>query len=248
MSGQKNNTLRYVSNLLAEDKSDEARQLLITYIKRVPDSAEAWWLLCQTIEDEEQLTDSLERVLHLDPNHIPARNVLEKLQNPFSAPAEAKPESPFSIPLDDESDVYQPTTESASAFAFEEEDDDGSLPSFLSDEALPEKELKTSRSTPSKKRTPAKKKKNNKWVIALVLIVFCLGIMGIAYFGWIIIKETGGNPVAPSASPTTVLSTQTPVPPRSLPPTWTPTPSLVPPPSRTPIPTIAPFETASPIN
>jgi len=48
------NTLRYTEGLLQEGKEDEARQLLITYLKRKPNSAEAWWLLSQTLDDESQ--------------------------------------------------------------------------------------------------------------------------------------------------------------------------------------------------
>ncbi len=82
MQERQNNTLYEAKNLLKEGKHDDARQLLIACLKRDEDSAEAWWMLSYAIEDKEQKTDCVKRVLSLKPNYAPALARLEKLEKP----------------------------------------------------------------------------------------------------------------------------------------------------------------------
>ena len=107
------NTLRYTEGLLQEGKEDEARQLLITYLKRKPNSAEAWWLLSQTLDDESQRKDCLKRVLKFDPNHFLANTHLDLIENPAPPPAPAfspTPTSPFTVEEDDDDYFYSEPT------------------------------------------------------------------------------------------------------------------------------------------
>ncbi len=72
-------TLNKARNLLKEGKRNDARQLLIAYLKRNQNSAEAWWMLSYAVEDKKQKTDCVKRVLSLSPNNKSARARLEKL-------------------------------------------------------------------------------------------------------------------------------------------------------------------------
>lgn len=82
MQERQSDTLYEAKNLLKEGKRDDARQLLIAYLKRNEDSAEAWWMLSYAIEDKMQQIDCVKRVLSLSPNNKSARARLEKLEKP----------------------------------------------------------------------------------------------------------------------------------------------------------------------
>lgn len=77
------------------------------------------------------------------------------------------------------------------------------------------------------------------------VVLFCLAIVGIGYFGVMIVNATKADNTQPVSQ--TILPTGTRVPPQSLPPTWTPTASLTPPPTRTPFPSAVPTQTPPPI-
>ncbi|MBT3711779.1 MAG: hypothetical protein HOG15_00325, partial [Anaerolineae bacterium] len=70
---------------------------------------------------------------------------------------------------------------------------------------------------------PKKKQKIGGGIIAIVALVFCLGIAGVGYFGFSIMNATKTDSPLPNSA--SVLPTNTPRPPQSLPPTWTPTPT-----------------------
>ena len=252
MGEREGNTLRHAEGLLQEGKSDDARQLLIAYLKRIPNSAEAWWLLSQTITDTEQRKDCLKRVLRFDPNHVLARTHLELLNDPSAVSA-----SPFTVPVDDIPATYQPSLETspsrsqADAFSSEIETPKESYPKPVPafKDFSEEMQVESTSAPPSsakKRRPPSKKKqKVSGWIIALVLIVLCIGIMGIGYFGIIIYGETNTKNTPTPLQ--TVLPTNTPRPPQSLPPTWTLPPSPPHPPTHTPTPTATPSQTLQPI-
>ncbi len=82
MQERQSDTLYEAKNLLKEGKRDDARQLLIAYLKRNEDSVEAWWMLSYAIEDKMQQIDCVKRVLSLSPNNKSARARLEKLEKP----------------------------------------------------------------------------------------------------------------------------------------------------------------------
>jgi len=217
------NTLDYAERLLGEGKYDEARQLLITYLKRNADSADAWWFLSQTIDDKEQQIDCLKRVLSLDPNHAPARIYLDELKTPPNT-------SPFTVPIDDDPEIYQSAYEKP---LYEESPIESPSATLAEEDWADEKKEVVEKAPPAKpkKQAPAKKKVFNKGLLALIIILFILGILGIGYFGWIIIQGSDSNPATPL--PIEILETATPVPPQSLPPTWVPTFTPIPSPTPT---------------
>ncbi|MCP4139929.1 MAG: tetratricopeptide repeat protein [Chloroflexi bacterium] len=145
---------------MKKNEKEAARQLLISFLKENPNSADAWWLLSYTVNKKEQQIDCLKRALSLNPAHGRAQTRLSSLKNKLS-----------------------PKTR-----------------------------------TPS----PKKKQKISSGIIAIVAVVFCLGIVGIGYFGFSIMNATKAEPLP--VAPQVLLPTNTPRPPQSLPPTWTPTP------------------------
>ena len=46
---EENSTLRQAANLLKKGEKEDARQLLVTFLKENPNSADAWWLLSYTV-------------------------------------------------------------------------------------------------------------------------------------------------------------------------------------------------------
>jgi cytochrome c biogenesis protein CcmG/thiol:disulfide interchange protein DsbE len=101
MEEQSPQILEYAELLLDEEKKQEARLLLVAYIKRNPTSADAWWVMSRAVEDEKQELDCLERALRLDPAHEQSRLRMEALKNPSTplptiiseSPSQPKPAS-----------------------------------------------------------------------------------------------------------------------------------------------------------
>ena len=92
-----------IERLLSLGKQQEARSLLVEYVKQNPDSARAWWLMSLTLTDIPRQMDCLQRVLRLDPKNEPARERLAILMrqpkglptvNPFTAVGLAAMEKP----------------------------------------------------------------------------------------------------------------------------------------------------------
>jgi len=78
--------------LMQEEKKKEAQLLLAAFLKQNPQSAPAWWILSQTLDDVEQERDCLERVLRFDPGYEQARTRLGQLmlnhEQDMTAPVE----------------------------------------------------------------------------------------------------------------------------------------------------------------
>ena len=70
-----------IERLLRVGKQEEARLLLMEFLRLNPSSARAWWLMSLTITDINQQMDCLERVLLLDPENELARERLEMLKS-----------------------------------------------------------------------------------------------------------------------------------------------------------------------
>jgi peroxiredoxin len=83
--------LLHIEQLLNAGQQQEARLLLVEYIRLNPVSARAWWLMSFTITDINQQKDCLQRVLLLDPENESARDRLAKLTSEQQA---LKKESP----------------------------------------------------------------------------------------------------------------------------------------------------------
>jgi hypothetical protein len=98
-----------IERLLSAGKQQEARLLLVEYVKLDPASARAWWLMSLTLTDVDRQVDCLQRVLRLDPENEPARERLAELisqppvpsfVSPFAASGPSETEKPAGdIPL-----------------------------------------------------------------------------------------------------------------------------------------------------
>ena len=250
MQEPQSNMLRHTKKLLQEGKSGEARQLLVAYIKRTPNSAEAWWQLSQTIADEKKQKDCLKRALYFDSAHASARTRLEELEEPPPTQIpDPQPASPFTVPIDnaiEKQDLIEkgppPSVQVEDHPIKIEEPPSASAPVFADEKKI--EEQKTSKATTPKKHPVKKKKKISCGIITLFVILFSLGIVAIGYFGMIIIEERNSIPTPPPLNmppPATLRG------PQSLPPTWTPTPSPTRPATRTPMPSQTPSQTLQPL-
>jgi len=87
--------LRQAEQAIHDGKINEARAMLIDYIKRDPNYDRAWWLLAFTLTDLNQQVDCLKRVLNLNPGHVQAREWLAKLKKTGSLPPLKPAVNPF---------------------------------------------------------------------------------------------------------------------------------------------------------
>lgn len=91
MAEQNNQTLQQAEQLLREGKKQEARTLLVGYVRSNPSSTRGWWMLSFALTDSKQQIDCVERVLRLDPNYAPARARLEKLKGNINTQLSVSP-------------------------------------------------------------------------------------------------------------------------------------------------------------
>lgn len=87
--------LRQAEQAIHDGKIQEARAMLIDYIKRDPNYDRAWWLLTFTLTDLSQQVDCLKRVLNLNPAHSQAREWLANLKKTGSLPPLKPTVNPF---------------------------------------------------------------------------------------------------------------------------------------------------------
>ncbi|MCX7607726.1 MAG: redoxin domain-containing protein [Anaerolineales bacterium] len=267
--GSEAGIIEYARMLLEEGKKREAQLLLAAYLKRHPTHAEAWWVMSQAVESEQQERDCLERVLRLNPEHLQARRRLEALNArsasttklPFSAPAV----QPFVVPLDEDTleqasqraeellaeqglSTAEPTPPSWAAFWKGEEQAQQSeqppergSPSYPSwEESSSGKEPVASLPGRAPVQAPPPRRRSGFLVWALLGSIFCLFLIGGALF---FTQEMWKATTVNWAETQTVAAYLTNLPRPTLPPTWTPTPLPSRTPSLTPLP---PTETAPP--
>ena len=86
MYGAERDALQHAEQILRQGRVHEARQLLVAFLRRAPDSAQAWWLLSQAVADGKQQMDCLKRVLRLDPGHAAAKTRLQEIQGASETP------------------------------------------------------------------------------------------------------------------------------------------------------------------
>ncbi|CAG0992399.1 Thiol-disulfide oxidoreductase ResA [Anaerolineales bacterium] len=105
MAEQNNQDLQFAEQLLREGKKQEARTLLVGYVRNNPSSIRGWWMLSFALTDPKQQIDCVERVLRLNPNYSPARARLEKLKrsvqpsvSPFAESSPSQSAAPFPAP------------------------------------------------------------------------------------------------------------------------------------------------------
>jgi cytochrome c biogenesis protein CcmG, thiol:disulfide interchange protein DsbE len=105
MAEQGNQNLQQAEQLLREGRKQEARAILVDYVRGHPSSTRGWWMLSFALSDPKHQVDCVERVLRLDPNYAPAHARLEKLKRsaeptvlPFVESAPSQPAKPTTRP------------------------------------------------------------------------------------------------------------------------------------------------------
>jgi peroxiredoxin len=229
--------LQRIERLLRAGKQQEARLLLMEYLKSNPSSVRAWWLMSQAVTDLHQQMDCLQRVLRLDPGNEPARERLEKLkatgdQAPASSPAVFIAESG---PLETKA---APGTGPVA-------------PSWVPSQTVPRQsapEQKAAPATPApvkpvdKIPTSARKPKKKWWILGILMAAFFMGVISIlAIYLWSQQKTKAAEAQANSLRETQeVAQMLTKLPSLTFSPTWTASPT------RTATPTVTITETPTP--
>ena len=100
--------LSRAAELLRSGYKEEARGLLVGFLKQNPNSAKGWWLMSFAVDDLEQQVSCVKRVLLLQPGHGKAQDRLDALTGEVSQaksgaartarPAQQKKKLPLSLP------------------------------------------------------------------------------------------------------------------------------------------------------
>jgi peroxiredoxin len=96
MAERDENNLQHAEQLLREGGKQEARTVLVEYVRGHPASTRGWWMLSFALTDPKQQVECVERVLRLDPNYAPAHARLVKLKNDIASHAVSTSREQFS--------------------------------------------------------------------------------------------------------------------------------------------------------
>ncbi|MEO8393257.1 MAG: DVUA0089 family protein [Chloroflexota bacterium] len=97
--------LQEAYRLIREGSQQEAVRILVPLVRADPLNPDAWWLLANAIENQEQKRQALERVLKLRPGDEAAQKMLTQLGGsitPTKAPRKAHPPAPAPTPTADD--------------------------------------------------------------------------------------------------------------------------------------------------
>jgi len=198
-----------------------ASALFAQVVKEDPYSEQGWFLLGSCCSSLDQRKYCFRRVLTLNPNHIQAKQQLERIAKPTSA---SPPASYTTPPPRAESSKAQKT---APPFSFPPVAREGEQ--FLAEEATPPSASNVPVITQKEKRKPARRKISNKaLILALVitptLIVCCFGTAYLILSGQLSQMLSPGSNIQAPTFPAQ-WGTDTPAPALTLgPPTMLPTP------------------------
>ncbi|MBI1260054.1 MAG: hypothetical protein GC204_21510 [Chloroflexi bacterium] len=93
--------LQEAYRLIREGSTQEAVRILVPLVRADPLNPDAWWLLANAVENQEQKRQALERVLKLRPNDEAAQKMLTRLGGAPPAKAKRSP-APIPVPAGDE--------------------------------------------------------------------------------------------------------------------------------------------------
>jgi hypothetical protein len=94
--------VQQAASLLKAGKKEEARQILVQFVRQEPNHVFAWYVLSFCLDDISQKRSCLQRALAIDPKSVPVKQALDKLNNttpqvPTTAPVELRP-TPSPVP------------------------------------------------------------------------------------------------------------------------------------------------------
>lgn len=116
MSDDPKNTLQKAYELIEAGSLDDARELLDGYLQENPNDADGWWLYANAVDDPEEGTKALRRVLSIDPNYSDAREILDELEESGAIETES-----------DELSFVATTSESPDFLSEVDEDEDDTI-------------------------------------------------------------------------------------------------------------------------
>jgi hypothetical protein len=237
----------------------KAQRLLVEYIKKNPNSEQAWYALSTAVDDPGKQIECLQRVLRINPANKEAQT---RLMSVMAAPAAPPPPSPIGESVTILVAAGQPSAGEPAATSappiqtitpIGEPQPAGPVPMEAAKPIEPEASMVDTEllSLRSKARYVKPRKPRKRWpriVILLLLVLLAASVGGYLMLDRLNQAATppveappaGAMVVVPTDTPTVATTpTLTPTPsitPTRYPPTWTPTPPPTVPPTRTPTP------------
>ncbi len=244
--------LRQAAQLLQKGRKDEARALLIPFVRQHPNSEYGWLLLSLAVTDRQQQIECLRRTLTINPENARARDRLTALTAPeAAAEPETSPEPMQAAPVRLEQPIAESEPEPPPAQAGPAAE--VTIEPQIDEPAQVELEPEAAHLEPLRDEAlreqvqPRPQRRVGRWILgglaAALLSVLLLG-GGLFIFNTLLgppltqadIQATARAEVAAAATSQAVS--------QGLPPTWTPT--LTPTSSHTPTPTTPPTATSTP--
>ncbi len=241
---QQSTNLQRAELLLREGRKEEARAVLMGYLRKDPSSARAWWLLSFALTDLRQQAECVERVLQMSPENMHARDRLSKLKSELAAartgPSRSQPTiAPFFpediAPLPGSTPLEDSFRSSQTPSPFLPEEENPPRPaltaferSFPASDALhpfpePASFLPEANASPRPRKKASSKKNTDLIKYAILIGIFLCACTGISIGFFIVLRNQRSADVSP---PVVIIpDTPTPISTQALPPTWTPAPT-----------------------
>lgn len=258
MSQPENDVFQQVQEYLRAKQVPKAQRLLVDYIKKNPNSEQAWYLLSTVVDEPRKQVECLQRVLRINPGNTEAQS---RLMKAMAAPAVAGTPPPPAIKSAEPASLSPAPSNKTPAAAIEkpviaatsQSGEAAAVNVAVLAETAPtpitDTELSSLRSK-MKFIKPRAPRKRGVRIILLLLLVLIAGLVG----GYLMLNSLTPAPPLAEATPAVAVVAITPsdTPAPTDTPTITPTPSVTPtrfPPTYTPTPppTAIPTRTPTPL-
>lgn len=97
--GTANQQLQQAYEAIKAGRKEEAIDLLLPILQADDNNAQAWWLMANALRDPDDIRESLENVLRLQPGYDKAQQMLDKLNARY--PRKPKPPADYAFDEDD---------------------------------------------------------------------------------------------------------------------------------------------------
>jgi hypothetical protein len=251
MSQPETDVITQAQEYIRSKQLPKAQRLLVEYIKKNPNSEQAWYVLSTAVDDPRKQIECLQRVLRINPANTEAQT---RLMKAMSAPAAPAPEpmvapAPVNQPRANEPAPWlaQPIEQPAPIVEPRPSESQPVAAVPIEHEApIADTELSSLRSK-AKYVKPRKPRKRWPRIVILLLLILLAVIVG----GYLLSNSLNqaANPPSETVPAVAAVPTDTPLPtdtptvtptpsitPTRFPPTWTPTPAPTALPTRTPTP------------
>jgi hypothetical protein len=255
MNQPETDVIAQAQELIRGKQLPKAQRLLVDYIKKNPNSEQAWYTLSTAVDDPRKQIECLQRVLRINPANPEAQARLMKVMAAQSAPppqppppVEEPPQPAISEPAPYTFPGFtpEPLEEPAPVVTVPASEPPAEIVQPIDTASTIDTELAGLRSK-AKFVKPRKPRKRGPRIILLLLLVLLMA----AVAGRLLLDSLNQaanppqanlpaevvpptNTPAPTGTPTVTLTPS--ITPTRYPPTWTPTPAPTTPPTRTPTP------------